>query len=108
MPGSEFSQRGALPDEALLWRLGETPRSLESVITDLILKVLEFRGWNQNHAAKDLQMSVRTLRSRLKKLRESGYQIPHLVGAPGRGGYSVGEYKRMGSASPPKSEAEGT
>ena len=83
------------PPETILWRDGENPRSLESVVTDLILKVLEFRGWNQNRAAKDLQMSVRTLRSKLKQLRDSGYQIPHLVGAPGRGGYSVGEFKKV-------------
>ena len=92
-----------LPQDAILWRLGETPRALKSITDEVIFRCLEFRSWNQTHAARDLKMSLRTLRKRVQEMRAMGVDIPSVVSNPKNGGYPVRpDGKRLSAGGPPK------
>lgn len=64
------------PDNCMLWVVGDHPRTLEAVRHELILKSLEFHGYNRTQTAKTLGVSKETVSAFVKQLRKSGFTIP--------------------------------
>lgn len=59
----------------MLWKLGETPRSLEAIEREVILKCLTFRKGARKQTAFDLGLSVRGLARKLETYQEEGFEI---------------------------------
>ena len=49
--------------------------TLKEVQDAFILKTLERNNWNRTYSAKDLGVSLRTMRNQINNLTEKGYKI---------------------------------
>ena len=50
-------------------------KTLEEIEDEYILTVLKAHNWNRTKSAKVLGIHVRTMRNRIKKLREQNYYV---------------------------------
>lgn len=56
--------------------IDKTPISLTELMAAIIVAMLEHRNGNRTHVAKELKVSVRTLRYRLQTIEALGYEVP--------------------------------
>lgn len=64
--------------ELLMLRFLSDPKefSLDDFISSVIVAVLEIHHGNRIHAARQLKMNIRTLRTRLQAIEALGYEVP--------------------------------
>lgn len=58
------------------WYLSDRLPTVEEVERDLILVTLDKYQGNRTKAARSLGVSIRTMRNKIRALRDQGYEIP--------------------------------